>query len=71
MDLINLKSVYNSIIFSVIGLVVLWISFFIFAKMTPGNFWKEILEEHNVPLAIIFGAMTIAIALIVSSAISG
>ena len=69
--MINLKSLCSSLLFSFIGLVVLWISFYIFDKITPGNLWKEIVEEHNVALAITAGAMTLAIAQIIAAAIHG
>jgi uncharacterized membrane protein YjfL (UPF0719 family) len=70
-QMINFKTVLSSILFSVIGLVVLWVSFFIFDKVTPGNLWKEIVEEHNIALAIAAGSMTLAIAQIIAAAIHG
>ena len=70
-QMINLKSVCSSLLFSFIGLVVLWVSFFVFDKITPGNLWKEIVEEHNIALAITAGAMTLAIAQIIAAAIHG
>jgi uncharacterized membrane protein YjfL (UPF0719 family) len=39
--------------------------------VTPYHLWKEIIEEHNTSLAIVVGAMSIGIALIISSAIHG
>ncbi len=70
-QIINLKLVFSSLVFAIIGLVVLWVSFFIFDKATPGNFWKEIVDEHNIALAILAGAMTLAIAQIIAAAIHG
>jgi len=57
--------------FSVVGLFVLWVSFWVFDKITPGNLWKEIVEEKNIALAITAGAMTLAIAQIIAAAIHG
>ncbi|MFP5350067.1 MAG: DUF350 domain-containing protein [Gammaproteobacteria bacterium] len=65
------KLVLNALLFSVVGLVVLGVSFWIFDKITPGLFWKEIVEEHNTALAIVTGAFTIGMALIIASAIHG
>ena len=70
-QMINMKTVLSSIVFSLIGLVVLWISFYIFDKITPVNLWKEIVEEHNIALAVAAGSMTLAIAHIIASAIHG
>lgn len=69
--LINVKYIANAIVFSLIGIVMLNISFFVFDKMTPGNLWKEIVEEKNVALAITAGAMALAIAQIIASSIHG
>jgi putative membrane protein len=69
--MISLKVVLASIIFSVIGLVVLWVSFILFDKLTPGNLWHEIVAEKNLPLAVTASAMILAIAQIVAAAIHG
>ena len=50
---LNLKAILSAIVFSAVGLVTLSIAFTIFDKLTPGHFWKEILEEHNIALAIL------------------
>lgn len=70
-SLINIKYVVGAIVFAGIGIAVLAVSFYIFDKMTPGNLWKEIVEEKNVALAITTAAMTLAVAQIIASAIHG
>ena len=70
-NMISLKTICSSMFFSVVGLFVLWISFWVFDKITPGNLWKEIVEEKNIALAITAGAMTLAIAQIIAAAIHG
>lgn len=70
-QLINIKYIVAAIVFSGIGIVVLALSFIIFDKLTPGNLWKEIVEEQNIALAITTAAMTLAIAQIIASAIHG
>ena len=37
--------------------------------ITPYHLWKELVEEKNVALAIVVGAIAISIAIIVSAAI--
>lgn len=68
---LNFKLIFASLIFSAIGLVILWVSFILFDKMTPGNLWQEIVVEKNLPMAITASAMVLAIAQIVASAIHG
>lgn len=70
-QLVNVHAVVNVVVFAVIGLVVLGFSFFLFDRITPGNLWKEIVEEKNLALAVTAGAMTLAIAQIIASAIHG
>jgi uncharacterized membrane protein YjfL (UPF0719 family) len=71
MDWINLHAVVNAITFSVLGLVVLAVAFIVFDRLTPGHLWKEIVEEQNRALAIVVGAFTLGIALIIAASISG
>lgn len=68
---INFSALINSVVFSVIGIVILLIFYFIIEKMTPEHTWREISQNKNSALAIIFGALIIAIALIISAAIHG
>ena len=56
-------------IYSLLGVVVFWLSFIIIDKITPYDLWGQIVEEKNVALAIVVGAMCLGIAIIVSSAI--
>jgi len=68
-ELINIKYIIASLVYSILGIIVLFIAFWIIEKMTPENLWKEILEKQNLALAIVFAAFIIAIAIIISSAI--
>lgn len=70
-ELFALKYVINALLFSTVGLGVLAVSFVVFDKITPGHLWKEIVEEQNVALAIVTGAFTLAMAVIIASAIHG
>lgn len=68
---LSAKAVVGALVYSVIGLAAFGVSFVLFDRLTPGNFWKEILEEHNTALAIMAGAVSIGIALIIAAAIQG
>ena len=61
----------GSILYAVIGVVVLWLSFVVIDKLTPYKLWEELCEKKNVALAIVVGAMFIAIGQIVAEAIHG
>ncbi|MFL9837079.1 DUF350 domain-containing protein [Flavobacterium sp. ST-75] len=68
---IFLKPVLSSLLFSFLGLAILLISYFIVEKLTPENTWKEIVQNKNIALAIVFAAFIIGIAIIISGAIHG
>ena len=61
----------GSIIYALIGVAIFWICFVIVDKLTPYDLWSEIVEKKNVALAIVVGAMCIAIGLIVAAAVNG
>lgn len=69
--IINSHAVINSIVFSLIGIVVLLIAFAVIEKLTPENLYKELVEEKNVAVAIVAGAFILGISLIVAFAIHG
>ena len=67
----NTRPLLGSIIYSILGVVVFWVSFIIVDKITPYDLWREIVKERNLPLAIIVAAMCLGIAIIVAAAIHG
>lgn len=70
-ELINYKYIVASVVYSLLGILILVVAFWIIEKITPENLWKEIVEEHNMALAIVCAAFIIAVAIIVSASIHG
>lgn len=68
---LNIKYIISSLVYSVLGIGILFVAFWIIEMVTPENLWKEILEKQNIALSIMFAAFMIAIAIIISSAIHG
>jgi putative membrane protein len=71
MELLKTSAILSSIVFSIIGVIVFWVSFIIIDKLTPYHLWQEIIEKRNMALAIIVAAMCLGIAIIVAAAIHG
>lgn len=71
MEVLAFKYVWSAVVYSIVGLAILGVSFFVFDKVTPGNLWKEVVEEKNVALAITVAAWTLAIAHIIASSLHG
>ncbi len=67
----NVHPLINSIVYSVVGFVMLGMGFYVYDKLTPWRMWKEIIDEHNVALAIVAGAMVLGISNIIAAAIAG
>lgn len=68
-DFFDVKILFNSLVYSVLGVLVFWVSFIIIDKLTPYDLWGEIVEKKNQPLATVVAAMCLGIALIVAAAI--
>ncbi len=66
-----LKYVVAAVVYSAIGIVILLLSIVIFDKITPGDLWKDIVQEKNLPLAVALGSMMLAVGNIIASAIHG
>lgn len=64
-------AVAGSILYALIGVAIFWICFLIVDKLTPYDLWAEIIEKKNTALAIVVGAMCIAIGMIVAAAVHG
>lgn len=65
------KNLLNTAIFSLLGLLILCLSFVIIDRFTPYHLWKEINDKQNVALAIIVGALLLGISLIISASLHG
>lgn len=58
-------------IYSILGIIIWLVGYYLIEKITPEDTWGEIVKNKNTAIAIIFGSMIIAIALIISAAIHG
>lgn len=68
-DLVNPQVLFNSLVYSLLGIAVFWIAFVVIDKITPYDLWGEIVEKKNMSLAIVVAAMCLGIAIIVAAAI--
>jgi uncharacterized membrane protein YjfL (UPF0719 family) len=68
-DLVEMKYVIASVLYSFIGIAILLVSFIIVEKITPENLWKEILQNKNMALALMAVGFMLSIAIIIASAI--
>jgi putative membrane protein len=59
----------NALVFALLGIAIFVISFRILDKLTPFQLWKEIIEEHNTALAILLGAISLGLCIIIAAAV--
>jgi putative membrane protein len=61
----------STILYAVLGITIFVVGFRLWDWLTPVDIWKEIAEKHNIALAVMAGAIAIALAIIIGSAIHG
>jgi len=63
------SNVLAAVIFAGLGILVFVIAFVVIDRLTPYTLWREVIEEHNTALAILLGAVSLGICLIIAAAI--
>jgi len=66
---IQVYNVLNASVYAAIGIVIFSSAFLVIDKVTPYNLWKEIVQEHNTALALLLGAMSLGICIIIAAAV--
>ena len=69
-DPINLSTMLTVLTLSAFGIVIFALAFFIMVKISPFSVVKEIEEDQNTSLAILFGSVFIALAILIGAGIS-
>jgi putative membrane protein len=70
-QVLTAKYIVAALVYSLIGIGILCFSTKVFDWLTPGDMWKDIVVEKNLPLAITLAAMIIAVGNIIAAAIHG
>ncbi|HWZ29797.1 MAG TPA: DUF350 domain-containing protein [Bryobacteraceae bacterium] len=59
----------NALIYALLGIVIFLFAFLIVDKLTPYHLWNEIVEDKNVALAILIGAISLGMCIIIAAAV--
>lgn len=59
----------NAIVYATLGIVIFVLAFLLIDKLTPYHLWKEIVEDKNLALAVLIGAMSIGMCIIIAAAV--
>lgn len=68
-DGVILADVIGTIFYTILGLVLLGISWKVIEFLTPFSLRKEIEEDQNIAIAVLIGSLFIAVAILISSVI--
>jgi putative membrane protein len=61
--------IINALCFAALGIAIFVAAFFIIDRFTPYHLWTEIVREKNIALAILLGAMSIGMCIIIAAAV--
>ena len=64
-----MTNVINAVVFAALGILIFVLAFVIVDKATPYHLWNEIVREKNVALAVLIGAMSIGMCIIIAAAV--
>jgi uncharacterized membrane protein YjfL (UPF0719 family) len=59
----------NAVLYAALGIIIFAGAFALIDKMTPYDLWGEICKEKNIALAIMVGAMSIGVCIIIAAAV--
>ncbi len=65
-----LYGIFDTVVYSLIGIVLMGLGFLLISFFTPFSIKKEIEDDQNISLGIIIGAVILGISIIVASVIS-
>jgi putative membrane protein len=66
-DLVS--NVVAATLFAVLGIVIFVLAFVIVDRLTPGDLWRDLLQERNTALAIVMAGIAIGLSIIIAAAI--
>ncbi len=67
----DLRILVLSVIYAVLGMVLLYIGYRVFDWVTPTDMQKKIFEENNTAVAITVGAFVLGLAVVIAAAVRG
>jgi putative membrane protein len=59
----------NALVYALLGIAIFLFAFLIVDKMTPYHLWNEIIHDKNIALAILIGAISLGMCIIIAAAV--
>ncbi len=70
-QLISVKQIVATLVYSFMGVAILFVATVLFDWLTPGKLWDEIVKEKNLPLAVVAAGLILSIGIIVAASSHG
>jgi uncharacterized membrane protein YjfL (UPF0719 family) len=67
--MLNTELILATVVYAVIGFVLLGLAYWVLDRLTPGDALKKIFEEGNVAVAVFLGAIILALGFIIGSVV--
>ena len=64
-----MNNVVNAVVYALLGIAIFVLAFVLIDRLTPYHLWNEIVKEKNVALAVLIGAMSIGMCIIIAAAV--
>jgi len=58
-----------AVVFALLGIVILVLSFIVLDRLTPYDLWREVVEKQNTALALLLGIGLLGASIIIAAAI--
>lgn len=71
MTSIDFEVLLKTILYAVVGILLLFFGYKVFDWLTPTDAQKKIFEERNTAVAILFGFFILGLAIVIAAAIHG
>ncbi len=71
LEWLKASAFFGSILYALIGVFVLLLSFIVVDKLTPHDMWDEIVQKQNMALAVVVAATALGISIIIAAAVHG
>ena len=65
------KTFFSTVVYTVFGVIVFGLAFWLIVKIAPFSIRKELEEDHNTAIAILIGSGIIGLAFIIAAALHG
>jgi uncharacterized membrane protein YjfL (UPF0719 family) len=65
----HLGNFVGAVVYAALGIFIFAAAFWIIDRMTPYHLWTEIVHDKNLALAVLLGAMSIGICIIIAAAV--